>query len=237
MSKRETSTLPINYAEELAKEAAEISKRVANPSGDRIRYNGSRGFTTPDGEEATAVEVVIVEFTSVNMYYDGPYDRDNIAAPACFAIGDEPSTLIASSNSPDKQSDACATCPMNQFGSATVGKGKACKNTRLVAVTPAHEISKDSAIWIASIPPASLKQFDSYISGLASKHQTIPMGVVSEMYMDTASDYASPRFRVVRMSTNDELKDLFSLRKEAKARLAAEPDVSTYQPPKKVGRR
>lgn len=237
MSKRETATLPINYAEELAKEAAEVSKRIANPSGDRIRYNGSRGFTTPDGDEASALEVVIVDFTSVNMYYDGPYDRENIAAPACFAIGPEPSTLIASSNSPDKQSDACASCPMNQFGSAAVGKGKACKNTRLVAVTPAHDISKSSAIWIASIPPASLKQFDGYVAGLASKHQTIPLGVVSEMYMDTASDYASPRFKVVRPSTAEELADLFVLRKEAKQRLAAEPDVSTYQPPKKVGRR
>ena len=181
--------------------------------------------------------MVIVDFTSVNMYYDGPYDRDNIAAPACFAIGNEPTLLAASNNSPDKQADSCSVCPMNQFGSAAVGKGKACKNTRLVAVTPSSDITSNSAIWVASIPPASLKAFDAYVGGLASKHQTIPLGVVTEMYMDTSSDFASPRFKVVRPCTNDEIQALMALRAEAKVRLAAEPDVSTYQPPKKTGRR
>jgi hypothetical protein len=237
MAKREQSQLPINYAEELAKEAAEIAKRIATPTGDRIRFNGSRGFTTPDGDEAEALEIVILDFNSVNLYYDGPYDKDNVAAPACFAIGPEPTTIIADDTSPDKQADSCSVCPMNQFGSALVGKGKACKNTRLIAVTPAADISEESPIWIASIPPASLKTFDAYVSGLASKHQTIPLGVVSEMFMDTSSDYAAPRFKVVRPCAADELQVLMGLRKEAQPRLAAKPDVSNYQPPKKTGRR
>src|SRR5690348_2432812 len=100
---KSTSNLPINYEEQLQKEAAEIAKRIAAPSGDRIRFNGNAGFITPDGNEGDALEVVIIDFLSSNLFYDGPFDRDNPQPPACFAIGDEPSHLVPSPNSPNRQ--------------------------------------------------------------------------------------------------------------------------------------
>ena len=134
MATRAKANLPVNYAEQLAKEAAEISKRIATPSGDRIRFNSNRSLITPDGGEGEELEVVVVDFVSSNLFYDGPFDRDNPQPPGCFAIGVEPSLLVPSPNSPNKQAETCSACPNNQFGSA--GKGKACKNTRLLAVMP-----------------------------------------------------------------------------------------------------
>lgn len=234
---RSTSNLPVSYAEQLAKEADAIGKRIAAPSGDRIRFNGNQSFITPDGLEGETLEVVIVDFVSSNMFYDGPYDKDNPAPPACFAIGAEPSMLVPSSNSPGKQADTCTVCPMNQFGTATNGKGKACKNTRLIAVSPVSALDspdEPAPLWIMSIPPTSLKAFDAYVHSLSAKHRLPPVGVVTQITLDGSSQYASPRCSLVRPLANDELKVFMERRQEASDRLHTEPDVSTYVPPKRA---
>lgn len=236
---RATANLPVNYAEQLAQESAEIAKRIAAPSGDRIRFNANRSFITPDGMEGDTLEVVVVDFTSSNLYYEGMYDRDSPQPPACFAIGTQPSMLVPSDNSPNKQADACSSCPNNQFGSASNGRGKACKNTRLVAMMPVTALDnpdEDAPIWIMSIPPTSLKAFDAYVHSLAAKHSTVPVGVVTEVYLDPANTFASPRFNVVRPLQPDELGLFMSRREEAATRLSAEPDVSQYVPPRATAR-
>lgn len=230
---RAKPNLPVQYDEQLAREAAEIAKRIAAPTGDRIRFNGNSGFITPDGMEGKTLSVVIVEFFSSNMFYDGVFDRDNPQPPACFAIGPEPALLIPSANSPAKQAQTCTACPMNQFGSGATGKGKACKNTRLLALMPANApAGEDAPIWIMSVPPTSLKSFDSYVASLAAKHKTIPIGVVTQITLDPTNQYASPRFAIERPLTGKDLGPYMSRREEAAQRLTAEPDVSQYVPPK-----
>lgn len=236
---RAKPNLPVNYEEQLAKEAAEIAKRIAAPTGDRIRFNANRAFITPDNMEGEELEVVIVDFVSSNLFYGGPYDRDNPQPPGCFAIGPEPSMLVPSRNSPNRQADTCATCPNNQFGSSSNGKGKACKNTRLLALVPASALDtpkEEAPIWVLSVPPTSLKAFDSYAHSLAAKHKTVPAGVITNISLDPASSFAAPRFRVVRPLQSKELGVFLSRREEAEKRLAAEPDVSQYVAPKPISR-
>lgn len=221
-----TSNLPAQYQEQMAREMEEIQKRIAAPSGDRVRFTKT-GFRTPDGMEGEELEVVIIDFVSSNLFYDGPYDRDNPAPPGCFAIGNEPSTLVPSDNSPNKQSDSCSVCPNNQFGSS--GKGKACKNTRLLAVTPAEPDSEGNyPVWIMAVPPTSIKMFDAYVSKIAKTHKVPPIGVVTRVTMDDAVDYAAPRFSAVRPVDKDDIGTFFELRNDAHDRLYAEPDVSQY---------
>ena len=230
MATRAKANLPVNYQEQLAKEAAEISKRIATPSGDRIRFNSNRSLITPDGNEGEELEVVVVDFVSSNLFYDGPFDRDNPQPPGCFAIGVEPSLLVPSPNSPNKQAETCSACPNNQFGSA--GKGKACKNTRLLAVMPVAMDGDEPPIWIMSVPPTSMKSFDAYVQTLASKHKTIPIGVVTRITLDQGVQFAAPRFSVVRPLKAEEFETYMPRREEANTRLTAEPDVSQYAPPK-----
>lgn len=236
---RGKAQLPVNFQEQLAREASEIAKRIAAPTGDRIRFNSNRSLITPDGNEGEMLEVVVVDFISTNLFYDGPFDRDSPQPPSCFAIGNEPSMLIPSQNSPVPQSTSCAACPNNQFGSAPNGKGKACKNTRLVAVIPVTALddpSIEAPIWIMSVPPTSLKSFDSYVHTLSAKHKTIPLGVVTEITLDQSVTFAAPRFNVVRPLTGDEIGVFMPRREEAAQRLVTEPDVSQYTPPKPTAR-
>lgn len=237
---RGKAQLPVNYAAQLAAEAAAISKQIAAPGGDRIRYNGNSGFKTPDGMEGDVLEVVIINFVSTNLYYDSPYDKGNPLPAACFAINAEPKFMVPSPNSPNIQADNCNVCPQNQFGSSPVGKGKACSNTRLLAMISSaalEDVDNAADIWIMSVPPTSLKFFDAYVASLSAKHKTVPVGVITQVYLDSKNTYASPRFEVVRPLTDSELGVFMSRREEAMTRLLAEPDTSSYVAPKPVNNR
>lgn len=233
---RPTPNVPMNIQAQLEAEAALIKSRIAAPSGDRIRFNGNKSMTAPDGSEGSELECVVLDFVSSNLYYDRPYNKDVVLPPACFAIGPEPSLLIPGKSAPVKQADTCSSCPMNQFGSALTGAGKACKNTRLVAVCPSDSEAGNTPIWILSIPPTSIKSFDAYVSSLATKNRTLPIGVVTRITLDPKSDYAAPRFEVVRPLSAEELPIFFEARAEAFERLTTEPDVSGYEPPKQQPR-
>lgn len=234
MSIANGTNLPMNFAEELAKQAESIQKRIASPSGDRIRMDG-RGYTLPNGQSGPELEVVIIDFVSSNIFYEGNFDKNNPSPPACFAVGPEPTLLRPTDLSPDKQSETCAACPNNQFGSN--GKGKACKNTRLLAITPLSEGDDpdDRPIWIMSVPPTSIKAFDAYVASLAIRNRTLPIGVATKLFMDGSVSFAAPRFDAVRPLGDDELASVFPMREEAMARLLATPDFSGYEAAKSGG--
>ena len=233
---RETSNVPMSIKERLQAKAQDLAAKISAGGAGRVRMNGNRSFTTPDNIEGDSLEVVIIDFITTNMYYDTGYQRDNPNPPACFAIGSNPSTLQPSANSPDAQSTDCATCPMNQFGSN--GKGKACSNRKLLAVTPAASLLSDETppIWLLSVSPTSIKIFDRYVSDLATKYETAPIGVVTEITLDTEKTWAAPKFRIARVCTDEEIGKAFDLEVMSQTTLEQEPDVSGYTPPK-PGRR
>lgn len=231
-TKRQTSNLPVNYAEQLANEVSNIQQRIAAPAGDRIRMVNNSHFALPNGQDAETIEGVVVDFVSSNLLFEGAYDKDNPSAPGCFAVGPEPTTLIPTSNSPNKQAETCAVCPNNQFGSA--GKGKACKNTRLLAIKPLD--AEDDSIYVLSVPPTSIKAFDGYVHTLAGKHRLPPVGVVTKVSLDKNESFAAPRFEVVRPLTNEELGGFMEARTQARERLVSEPDFTQYKPQAPAGR-
>jgi hypothetical protein len=234
---REKPTLPISAREMLQQETTDISKRISAASGDRIRIQNNRVFVTPDGNEGETLEGVVIEFVSSNMFYDSAFDRENPAPPACFAIGPEPATLAPSPNSPNKQSESCASCPNNAFGSA--GKGKACKNTRLVGFIPASAFDDPDGeipVWVLSVPPTSVTPFDKFVRGVLNKYRLPPTGVITQITLDNSAQYASPRFTAIRALEDSELEVIMPVRDLAIERLTAEPDVSGYTPPKPTAR-
>jgi len=225
MAKRQTSNLPIDISAHLAAEAEAISARIAAPSGDRIQLKGNSRIITPDGIEGPEIEVVIIDFVSTNLFYPDAYDPDSPQQPSCFAIGKEPSTLTPSTNSDNQEAATCSACPNNQFGSADNGKGKACKNTRLLAVADVNA-GEDADIWVLAVSPSSLKTFDAYVKKLSSKHGTVPIAALTRIGLSQAVDYASPTFTLERMLDTQEVETFFQRREEAMQRLLTEPDTS-----------
>lgn len=220
--------LPLDIAALMKQEAEQLSDKIASPSGDKMSVEKNGKVKMPDGSEGDSVEGIILGFVSANLYYDRPYSRDVIYPPACFAIGDRPSDLVPDATSPVRQNDSCSSCPMNQFGSATNGKGKACGNRRLAAFLPLDS----EEVCILSVPPSGIKVFDAYVSGLTVKHKRPPFGVLTSISSNiSAGDYAVPEFSFERLLEDDEITVAYELREAATARLKVAPDVSSYEPP------
>lgn len=213
----------VDIKAQMAAELAGLAGRVAPAGGDKIQLKNDKTFNLPDGSKTSELRVVIVDFVATNNFYEGAYDKDNISPPACFAIGQVVTNMAPSDNSPVKQSDACGTCPMNQFGSA--GNGKACKNMRRLAVLP-PDADNDTPLWVLDVSPTGLKSFDGYVRSVASKFGVTPIGVTTMVTFDPNVDYPSLRFG--EPEPNEALDSHWARRTEALERITQEPDVSGY---------
>jgi len=216
---------------QLAKQAEDAKNKTGPIGGNKIRLEPGK-FVLPNGSESTEpLNLVVIDFVSVNTFYEGIYDPKNITPPACFAIGASLSELVPSDSSPVKQCDACSACPMNQFGSS--GAGKACKNSRLLAVLP-PDATEDTDMWILQVSPTALRSFDGFVQSVARQFQVPPVGVVVEVSLDPTQTY--PTLRFGNPSPNEALEVCFNRQAEAQELLAVEPDVSGYQAPVAKGR-
>jgi len=220
------ANLPANIQEQFAAEVAALQKRIAAPSGDRIKCTRAKTFKLPNGLEVDEIECVIVDFVAASFYYSKGYNEDSIVPPDCFAIGLEPAGLIPSDNSPDAQCASCAGCWANQFKSAPNGKGKACKNVRLIAIIPL-DADETTQPMILKASSTALTSFDGHVAKVASMYGVPVRGVTTKVTMSD-DDYASLRFSIIeRLSPKDPLLAIAqSLKETAMTRLLTEPDVS-----------
>ena len=235
---RQVTELPVVTSDKSAAILESIKNRLQPPSGDKIRVTQFKKFRLPAGEETEGpVEAIIVDFVSANVFYKDGFDKDNMGPPDCFAIHAEPSLLVPSENSPDRQAESCAVCPNNQWGSGARGKGKACKNTRVLAVMPV-DADAGTPPWILTVSPTGIKKFDDYVRTLAGK-DIVPLQIVSRIAFDKAVDYPSLVFSPLRPLVESEYAIFESKLQEARERLMVEPDTTkvAVAPDKPAGRR
>lgn len=232
MAERGNQNLPINYADQLKNEVADIANRISSGVRNKITATGGSSFTLPNGDTGTEFEVVVVDFVATSEFFDRPYNKSKPMPPACFAIGFNPRDMAPSPNSPNVQATGCGTCAHNQWKSGA-GAGKACKNGRRVAVTPLRPLDDGSRpVWLIDIPPASIKFFDAYVNKVATSEKLPPIGVLTKVKHEANSAYSAPRFSVVRPLTNEELGEVYPLREEASSLITREPDVTGWVPVK-----
>lgn len=234
--KKAPGTAVANIERQLAEEAKALAERVQAPQGQRIKVGKDKKFIMPNGEKMDALTVVIVDFAYRNDFYDRPYDEKNTTPPACFAISFSPKDIAPSKNSPVIQggpSGTCADCPQNAFDSDPKGgRGKACKNSVLLALAGTSE-DPDSPLLLLGVSPTGIKAFSGFVSMVAKMHNRSPVGVVCEITCDANVDYQSLRF--ANPSPNPNAAAHLARRAEARAMLEAEPDVSTFQPATRRG--
>lgn len=232
-TRKPTGGALVSMQDAIKNEIANIASRTGNPGGDVIRVLQKKAFKFPDGTEHPGpVKMVIVDFVTARNFYDRPFDAKNPCPPACFAISQSPTGMAPPKDVPDRQSDECSKCPMNEFGSA--GDGKACKESRVLAVIP-EDADANSEISVLSVSPTALKAVDGYVRSVANALQKAPFQVVTEVSFDANVDYPSLRFGNPEPAPDDLVATAYGLRETARARLLTEPDTSQYQPPAKKG--
>lgn len=140
--------------------------------------------------------VIIASNMFENVYYDTPYTPDGGVSPVCYAFGRTQQEMAPADAVDTPQDESCETCPMNKFGSAATGRGKACGNRRKLICVPAGEYNKKTDEWIIdtapetlssytpgilSLPPTSLSSFAQYVKQVARDYKRPVNAVVTEI--------------------------------------------------------
>jgi hypothetical protein len=208
--------------------AADIQRLGAIGGKDAIRVTQDKKFEMPNGDILDVIEGVIVDFVYRNEYYPEAFNRKQIKPPTCFAISPAEKGMHPSPNSPELQDEGkgCEKCQQNQWGSSPTNNGKACKNTVYMALLPPNATA-DDPVWTLKTSPTAIKHFNGYVNKLAHTLNRSKDGVITKIFFDPGSPYASVRFEAV--GVNDHLGETQTRTAEARARLLQEPDLTQVE--------
>jgi len=221
--------LPATVQAAMANDITSFQNRLAAPTGNRIAVTQDRKFRAPNGDKFDRVSGIIVDFIAKKAWYPNPYDKDNIVPPHCFGLDFVAhSALEPSENSPERQCETCATCPKNAFGSAENGKGKACKDSYVLALL-GPDAEEGSPLMTLEISATGIKPFEKYVRDLARETGKAPYAFVTEFFMDDSVDYASVRCGFPLEASPELIMMALSRREEAATLLSTEPDVSGFE--------
>lgn len=193
------STGVVTYQDRLAAMAKESTDQEASVStGAFISFKAGQLSYQGSPVKGNELDVIVVDSVLENCYYDGDYDPDAPMGPVCYAFGRDDSEMRPHEKSSAPQHATCKGCPHNEFGSAEKGKGKACKNTRRLAVLPAHPLTeealKKAECAFMKLPVTSVKGWAGYVRTLSTLEKLPPLAVVT-----TVSTVPDPKtqFKVV----------------------------------------
>ncbi len=208
---------------QIAAERETIKQQIHAPNTNTISTRG-KVFNMPDGsEDEGPIEAIILDFINVNEYYTGAYDPTKLVPPSCFAISKFADKLVPSDNSNEQVHKTCAGCPNMEWGSAPVGKGKACKNTVRLALFPLDgESEKD--ILILKVSPTGLTGFNRYVNRV-DQQGLLPFQVVTPIAMDPTKAYPTLKFPIKIGKSHDLMEKIFPLRIVALEMLKKEPEA------------
>jgi len=178
----------------------------------------------------------VVDFAQQNAYYSADFDSANIQAPDCIALSHDGDGMQPSKESPNRQSHYCDGCSKNAFGSAEIGRGKACKNQyRLVVIPDDTKDARDVETAYLTLPPTSIKPWNEYVQALAVKLDLPVWGVKTTFYFDNSDVEATfklllPDTDAVEQHTDalllGSIMDMDSVFSEA---VMQYPDFSSYE--------
>ena len=201
-----STNLPTQWEEELAKDAQKIAA-AERPALGAISLRG--GIMTYEKQPipGNKLSVIIVASMMERRWYKDRFDPNKAASPHCFAFHDGTDGVpwMPHAKSALKQSEDCALCPMNSWGSDPGGgKGKACKEVRKLCVMPQTGTGKEMAL--ISIPVMSVKNWSNYVNGVASGARRPPWGVVTEISVHpNARSQFTVKFDLVELVPEDKL--------------------------------
>lgn len=214
-AKKTTSTALVPWTEKFSKYAKETKEQTKNigTGGIGIRF-GRGSISIGDAPvKGGKLECVIIGSCALNKWYDADYDPTDKQPPDCYAfsvISDDPE-MAPHAAAAHKQSDKCADCEKNQFGTAKVGRGKACANTIRLGVLTAKDAEDADGINAAElatggISPTNLTHYKKYTDLLEEEYGRPPWAVVTEI-----ASYDDPKtqirleFKMVSLIEDDDV--------------------------------
>lgn len=199
------------------------------------RYRGEeKQLMRPDGDgPRNSIEVVILKASGhvSKIWYKDGFVEGSYAAPDCYSTNG----VTPDVGSKNKQHTACATCPMNQWGSriTPAGKqGKACSDSKRLAIVPSDNLANEilGGPMLLRVPAASLRD----LAGYGEKMQALGYpyySIATRISFDAAEAYPKFVFGAIRPLTDAEADVVLAMRNERQvATILAEGSENAQAP-------
>jgi hypothetical protein len=240
------------WDKKLAEEAKSAVDVVAGLGGGQ--FFSIRGGTLKLGDAAlpnNEVVGIILDHVLENVFYGVDYDPENPSSPTCYAFGRDANTMTPHDDSEKKVCDLCKSCENNQFGSATKGRGKACKNRVRLAIIPGGQVVggrfepitdpddiKAAQMAFMGVPPTSLGSFGAYVKSVASGLKRPPWAVFTRIRLvPDAKTQVALTFELLGPCSPALAEALTAKKDEAQACIIFPYQKQEAAAPKKRGRR
>lgn len=187
------------WDEQLAQYATALAQEQQNTGSGIPTFSLKAGVLSLGEDQLPGNEmaVIILDGIHVNKYYAEGYDPDSRSPVTCYSFGRDPLTMVPHPEVVERgqqQADACSECPMNRFGSAEKGRGKACGNrARVLCIpagsfkrgefTPINELEHYQTTQAAflDLPVMSSGEYAKYVKQLAGGLHRPPFAVVTHV--------------------------------------------------------
>lgn len=178
----------VNWVDKLAGEAKSVAA-LETPSLSNISLRGGVMMLNQVRVPGNKLECIIISSIFQQRFYKARFDPNNLSNPDCFSLSLNGEEMIPHEASKEKQNERCDGCPKNAWGSASTpenpSRGKACKDTRRIALIPkdAKDIAK-AEIAVLTLPVTSIRNWGTYVNGLAAEYRRPPFGVFTEIEVE-----------------------------------------------------
>ena len=174
--------------------------RVKIPAGGALQFE-IPSDNPEDPDYARTLEGVILYSHSTGAYWPEGSEYDDNVSPLCSSLDGK-----IGCGTPG---GACAACPLNQYGTATDGKGnptkgKACKNMRQLYILR----NGDYMPLQLTLPPTSLTPYSDFVNAcFVSRHRPLYAAVVQIglKKVEAANTYSVATFKKVYDFTGEDL--------------------------------
>lgn len=187
-------------------------QRVKIPSGGQLQFE--LPGDDPDNPDYTKyLEGVILYSHNSNSYWPTGEDYDDNNPPACQSVDGKQGHGCPGG--------VCASCPYNAFGSDPkgTGKGKACKNQRIVYLLRSGEFMPIQL----SLPPTSIRPYTDFVNAAFISRRRGTCGSVVQIGLKKKSngkdDYSVATFRRLYDFSGEELARARSFANSFKAQV------------------
>jgi hypothetical protein len=229
------STALVPITQQWADQAQQAAQEEPDAGGLWVSTQGGIMSIGDDEMPGNQMYVIILDHYRENTFFAGRYNPEVKAPPKCYAFGrgadaDEmgphesmKASLAWEGGYFEPQHDTCQGCPMNEWGTADTGRGKACQNRRRLILLPAGyatpkkgsrdfdvELFTDPAHYKTAdeaqmkLPVTSSKEFSKYVSQLGAQYQRPPHGVLTRIYLEPhAGDQFHVKFEMVEEVPDD----------------------------------
>ena len=146
----------LDYKEELGSDYKPEFASAKTPSGGLTVWSIKADKDDDDPEVVKTIEGVIIHAHRMNAYWSSPMGQGENKAPDCRSFDGVTGTDYNGCK------HSCADCEHNQYGSGANGRGKACKNSRVLYV-----LRPDGVLPIRiTLAPTGNKPYDKYVENL-----------------------------------------------------------------------